>query len=80
MNLREFNALKVGDQVENAMTNGKGTVCEVAEIRTGRAVSVKWSDGNITFPYATQSTAWMHWSKVEDIAAEQAEDASKRAT
>lgn len=104
MNLREFNTLAVGDQVENAMTNGKGTVSKVTGTRTGRAVSVKWGDGNVTFPYVTQSTAWMHWNKVvqhasdcalhngpalpvgpcdcgaEGITAQQAEDASKRAT
>lgn len=96
MNLREFNALEIGDQVENAMTNGKGTVSEVTEPRSGRVVRVKWGPvssmavgpefsysvrSTVEFSYPVQSTAWMHWSKVDaGITAEQAEDASKRAT
>lgn len=70
MNLREFNALKVGDEVENAMTNGAGTVSAVYEPRSGRVVSVKWGgrpqrlNSGVEFSYSVQSTAWMHWNKV----------------
>lgn len=106
MNLREFNTLAVGDQVENAMTNGKGTVSKAVDPRSGRVVGVRWSGLNsgVEFSYAVHSTAWMHWNKVvqhasdcalhngpalpvgpcdcgaEGITAQQAEDASKRAT
>lgn len=68
MKLSEFNALVTGDQVENAMTNGKGTVSKVHDRRPGdRVVSVQWGAGTgPEFSYATQSTAWFHWSKVDN--------------
>lgn len=71
MNYKEFTALKVGDKIENAMTHGEGVVSKVVELRSDRAVSVKWGashppHGGMEFSYATHSTAWMHWNKVED--------------
>lgn len=72
MNLAEFNALKIGDKVENAMTNGEGIVSAVHEAR-GRivagTVTVKWgpNGGVIEFSYTAHSTAWFHWNKVEPI-------------
>lgn len=64
MNLREFNALKVGDKIENVMTHGEGTVSTVVDQPRTRIVSVKWSLGGngIEYSYSTHSTAWMHWS------------------
>lgn len=70
MNLQEFSALKVGDQVENPMTNGKGTISAVRPSWVDRSVSVKW--GPVAsmlvgpeFSYGVHSTAWMHWNKIE---------------
>lgn len=71
MDLAEFNALGVGDKIENAMTNGRGTVSKVVDHGRpgGRIVSVKWGPGGgiIEFSYHTFSTAWCHWSMVEEI-------------
>lgn len=72
MNHKEFTALKVGDKIENAMTHGEGVVSVVTELRSDRAVSVKWGashppHGGIEFSYSTHSTAWMHWNKVPPI-------------
>lgn len=66
MNLSEFNALVVGDKVENAMTRGEGTISGIRETRTGHIVSVKWG-GTIEFSYPVHSTAWYHWNKVEPV-------------
>lgn len=63
MNLQEFAALKVGDEVENNMLGIRppGKVTEV----TAQGVRVSWGGLATTFLYTVQSTAWMHWSKVE---------------
>lgn len=66
MNLREFSALEIGDQIENAMTNGNGTVSAVRVSRADRSVSVKWGPSGIEFSYGVHSTAWMHWNKVDN--------------
>lgn len=70
MNLREFNALKIGDKVENGITSGEGTVSAVQELRTGRVVLVKWGAtgiaGGVEFTYPVQSTAWTHWNVAPD--------------
>lgn len=66
MNLREFNALSVGDEVENTMlANGKGTVSGVNELRSGRVVWITWNGCSPEFSFSVHSTAWMHWNKVE---------------
>lgn len=66
MNLQEFAALKVGDQVENAsVSHGVGTIVET----TDAGVRVVWGvvHGNATrFFYSVNSTAWMHWNKVDN--------------
>lgn len=67
MNLAEFNTLAVGDEVENAMTNGKGAVSVVALPRSGRIVSVKWGPSGVEFSYPVHSTAWFHWNKVTPV-------------
>lgn len=68
MNLKEFAALKVGDQIENPMTRSTGEITECND----KGVRVRWiipgairgnADGP-TYPYATLSTGWMHWTKV----------------
>lgn len=62
MNLQEFAALKVGDQIENAYTSSRGTVSEVNDA----GVRVRWglaAAGTIDFHYPVNSTYWMHWSK-----------------
>ena len=61
MNFKEFAALKAGDKIENAMTNSKGEVAEV----TKYGLEVTWG-GPLKFFYSAASTAWMHWSKVDD--------------
>jgi hypothetical protein len=78
MNLQEFAALKKGDKINNGMASSQGEVTEV----TAQGVRVRWGlhVGSITFMYSVNSTAWFHWSKVEPITAELAEDLSKRAT
>lgn len=65
MNLQQFSALKTGDQIENTMTNSRGTITETNAV----GVRVRW--GNPTgafngFMYSVQSTAWFHWNKMED--------------
>jgi hypothetical protein len=65
MNVREFAALKVDDQIENHLSNSRGTVTEVTQ--TG--VRVRWGlqTGSVmTFFYSVQGTAWFHWSKAEN--------------
>lgn len=74
MNLAEFNALAIGDEVENAMTQNTGTVSAVYVPRSGRVVSVKWGSahpphGAMEFSYSVHSTAWYHWNKVEPAVA-----------
>jgi hypothetical protein len=82
MNLQEFAALKAGDKIENHMSQSHGVVTDVTPL----GVRIRWdaagqaAQGAIGFTYTVQSTAWFHWSKVEPITAELAEDLSKRAT
>lgn len=72
MNLIEFNALKPGDKIENAMSNSSG---EVVEVFPG-IVKVRWiaHGGGAAFDgvprtYSVHSTIWFHWSKVEELPA-----------
>jgi len=66
MTLQEFAALKVGDKIENLMSNSRGVVSEV----TDSGVRVQWSrndqvtriDDVMAFTYTVNSTAWMHWT------------------
>jgi hypothetical protein len=79
MNLQEFAALKAGDKIENHMSQSRGEVTEV----NAQGVRVSWGStnpGRVVFTYTVNSTAWFHWSKVEPMTAELAEDLSKRAT
>lgn len=72
MNIQEFAALKVGDQIENHLSHSSGTITEV----NARGVHVRWGlqAGNIvTFFYSVQSTAWFHWSKAEEPSADDLE-------
>lgn len=67
MNLQEFAALKTGDKIENAMSVSQGEVTEV----TQAGVRVRWGvaaqlGADVTFTYSVQSTAWFHWSKIEN--------------
>jgi hypothetical protein len=78
MNLQEFAALKAGDKIENHMLGGSGQG-EVSEVHK-MGVYVRWGESKTPFFYHINSTAWFHWSKVEPMTAELAEDLSKRAT
>lgn len=67
MNLQEFAALKVGDKIENHLSQSSGEVTEV----TKYGVRVRWGtleSGIVTFLYSVQGTTWFHWSKKEDAA------------
>ncbi len=86
MNLQEFAALKPGDQISNPMGNSRG---EVASTDT-TGVRIRWLAAGMvaedappqapTWHYSVNSTAWMHWSKVEDTAdAERAAEARNEA-
>lgn len=63
MNLNEFNALKAGDRIENAMSNSTGEVVEA----DSKGVNVRWKydERGTTRHYSRYSTIWFHWSKVE---------------
>jgi hypothetical protein len=71
MNLVEFNALKPGDKIENAMSNSTGEVVEVDK----HGVKVRWYGVGMTDvgmnglgavrTYSRASTIWFHWSKPE---------------
>ena len=69
MNLVEFNALKAGDRIENAMSNSRGEVVAA----DARGVLVRWDglapgllelrDGVGTVrTYSRYSTIWFHWT------------------
>lgn len=66
MNLQQFAALKVGDKIENAMSQSSGVVTEA----TDQGVKVRWGAGtpgrDVTFTYTVNGTSWFHWSKVVD--------------
>lgn len=64
MNLKEFAALKVGDKIENPMA--PGSVAEVVETADS-GVRIAWNSNPTRFFYSVQSTAWMHWNKVEEL-------------
>lgn len=62
MNLHEFAALKPGDEIENPMSGGRGRITEAKS----DGVMVAWGGkALVTFHYSVNSTAWMHWNKVE---------------
>jgi hypothetical protein len=63
MTLQEFAALKPGDEIANHMTSSRGTVT----VADDRGVRISWAHDNVTtFHYGANSTAWMHWEKVDD--------------
>lgn len=65
MNLQQFSALKVGDTIESSMMGfgdpQMGTVSSVSD----SGVQVRWGTSTMQFFYSVNSTAWMHWNKVE---------------
>jgi hypothetical protein len=65
MTFKEFAALKLGDKIDNPMTQSQGEVVEVND----KGVRVRWGTGkpgkDVTFQYPVNSTAWMHWNKPE---------------
>lgn len=68
MNIVQFNALKPGDKIENAMSGSTGDVVEA----DSKGVTVRWKhtsetpDGyGTTRHYSRYSTIWFHWSLVE---------------
>lgn len=64
MNLQEFNALKVGDKIDNPATGSKGEVVETS----ASGVRVVWGprgENERKFFYAGLTTAWMQWDKAE---------------
>ena len=63
MNITEFAALKVGDQIESRVVGvSRGEVIELKN----NGVMIAW-EGNTKMPFhfSVNSTAWFHWSKVE---------------
>lgn len=75
MNLIEFNALKPGDKIENAMSNSSGEVTEVSQ----GIVKVRWNAERLapggqtgiglSRTYSVHSTIWFHWSKADEPSA-----------
>lgn len=67
MHLKEFSELKEGDKVRNDMSQSTGTVTKAETM----GVRVRWGDGrpgnDVTFFYHVNSTAWMHWSRADEI-------------
>jgi hypothetical protein len=64
MNLQEFAALKVGDKIENHLSQSSGVVTEV---KPG-GVHVRWGvqeNNVVSFFYSVQGTIWFHWDKAE---------------
>lgn len=61
MNLEQFAALKVGDKIDNPMSQSQGTVTELVQ----DGVRVRWGNGapgkTVEFTYVVNSTAWFHW-------------------
>lgn len=72
MNIQEFAALKVGDQISNPMAQQRsiGTITET----TASGVRLRWGDdpGTTQFFYSVQTTAWTHWERVPTEGAENA--------
>jgi len=68
MNLVEFNALKPGDRIENAMSSSVGEVVEAdktgVRISWGKVHGVGVAAGT-TRHYSRYSTIWFHWSKAD---------------
>jgi hypothetical protein len=69
VNIKEFAALKAGDYVTNGINAGsRGEVVETSD----SGVRVIWGPRHTRetmFFYSVNSTAWMHWSVVEDLPA-----------
>lgn len=74
MNLTEFNALKAGDRIENAMSGSTGEVVEA----DSKGVQVRWNvmpwraghdAPGVLRHYSRFSTIWFHWSKIENVSA-----------
>lgn len=69
MNIVQFNALKPGDKIENAMSDSTGEVVEA----DSKGVSVRWEGTGLANDgvreakrhYSRYSTIWFHWSLVE---------------
>ncbi len=70
MKTTEFAALKAGDKIENPMAGSFGEVVD----RTETGVNVMWThapnegvrNAASVRHYTMATTAWMHWSLVED--------------
>lgn len=67
MNIHQFAALKVGDQIRNDVSASVGEVVTVDD----SGVRIRWlgAPGAVntgpTWHYSALSTAWYHWSKHE---------------
>ena len=65
MDIKEFAALKVGDEIENLSVPGSGVgrVCEIKD----SGVSIAWGHGSAAWPffYSVSGTTWYNWSKIE---------------
>jgi len=70
MNIVQFNALKPGDRIENAMSGSTGEVVEA----DSKGVTVKWEGTGaiegVAYTterhYSRYSTIWFHWSTVDE--------------
>jgi len=60
MNLQQFSALEVGDEVENTMSHSVGKVTRTE----ANGVHISWGGNAHSFFYSVMSTAWFHWNRV----------------
>lgn len=68
MNLQQFAKLKEGDKIESCVGAGT-TYGEVVEVDKA-GVKIVWgqrSPHERHFHFSVQSTAWFHWTKLEDV-------------
>lgn len=75
MNITEFSALKVGDQVQNLMNAGTppGEVTKVND----KGVFVRWSASSPEYHYPAAGTAWFHWTAIPKVDDAPAVDAGR---
>lgn len=71
MTLQEFAALKVGDKIENHMSNSHGEVVttDASGVRVCWDRAGQLPEGEVTWHYSVTSRAWSHWSKAEELPA-----------
>lgn len=68
MNLQQFAKLAAGDKIQNTMlgSQGHGEIVEA----DASGVKVVWGERHPQerhFHFGVNSTAWFHWTKLEDV-------------